>query len=508
MDVTNQKIIKPQEGYQEIFLSSPADIVIGGGAAGAGKTYSLLLESIRHKNVPGFGGVIFRRTTPQITNEGALWDTASKLYPLLGGKSKRSLLTWEFPARTKIKFSHLEYEDNVLDWQGTQIPFIGFDELTHFTKYQFFYLISRNRSMCGVKPYIRATCNPDPDSWVAELLEWWIDQETGYPIPERNGVLRYFLSDNGNLVWGDSPEEVIEQAPHIFSKPEFAGVNPKDLIKSITFVHGDIYGNKELLKVNPQYLGNLLSLDEADQTRLLGGNWKIRVDGSSLFDRVKISDLFSNFLDESEDKYITCDYARQGRDFTVIKTWFGYAVKRIEIMTKSGVDEAFKAIEKERERVKIPRSHVVVDEDGVGGGVVDLSHGEYQGFHGGLPALPNPITQVKENYDKLKTQCYYRYADLVNNSLTSISLENVIVDGLPAQEVIINKKRYSIRALISEDLRAIKKKDMDKEGKRQINSKEEQKIILGGRSPDFSDSLMMRTYFDLVKKPEPNIRFL
>src|SRR5919202_750716 len=335
--------IRPQEGYQEAYLSSPADIVIGGGSAGAGKTYSLLLESIRHIRVPGFGGVIFRRTTPQITNEGGLWDTATSLYPLLGGRSKRSVLTWVFQHENKIKFSHLEYEDSTLDWQGTQIPFIGFDELTHFTKYQFFYLLGRNRSTCGVKPYVRATCNPDPDSWVAAFLEWWIDQETGFPIPERVGKLRYFTQDAGTIVWGDSYEEVIAKCPHIFSQAELQNIDPKDLVKSVTFIPGSIYENKKLLTVNPQYLGNLLAQDEAEQMKLLKGNWKVRHDGTALFGYVNINNLFSNFVEASEEKYITCDYAREGQDLTVIKTWFGYDVVRIEIMTKSRVDEAFAA---------------------------------------------------------------------------------------------------------------------------------------------------------------------
>jgi hypothetical protein len=75
----------------------------------------------------------------------------------------------------------------VYDWQGAQIPLICFDELTHFRAHQFFYMVSRNRSTCGVRPYIRATCNPDADSWVANFLAWWIDPETGFPIPERAG---------------------------------------------------------------------------------------------------------------------------------------------------------------------------------------------------------------------------------------------------------------------------------------------------------------------------------
>ena len=132
--------------------------------------------------------MFFRRTTPQITNPGALWDESLNFYPRLGGTPHLGAREWRWPRAGKIKFSHLQFETTVYDWQGAQITLICFDELTHFTAHQFFYMVSRNRSTCGVRPYIRATCNPDADSWVADFLAWWIDPETGLPIPERAGV--------------------------------------------------------------------------------------------------------------------------------------------------------------------------------------------------------------------------------------------------------------------------------------------------------------------------------
>lgn len=125
-------VISAQEGPQTEFLSSPADIVIFGGAAGGGKTFGLLLESLRYVDNPHFGGVFFRRTSPQITNEGGLWDEASKMYPLLEAKPNKNDLLWRFPSGAKIAFKHLQHEDTVRDWQGSQVPFIVFDELTHF----------------------------------------------------------------------------------------------------------------------------------------------------------------------------------------------------------------------------------------------------------------------------------------------------------------------------------------------------------------------------------------
>jgi hypothetical protein len=120
---------------------------------------------------------------------------------------------WRWPRAGKIKFSHLQFETTVYDWQGAQIALICFDELTHFTAHQFFYMVSRNRSTCGVRPYIRATCNPDADSWVADFLAWWIDPETGLPIPERAGVLRYYVRVSERIVWADRPEALMQHLP-------------------------------------------------------------------------------------------------------------------------------------------------------------------------------------------------------------------------------------------------------------------------------------------------------
>src|SRR5690606_2742766 len=171
MDV-EQQIIAPQPGPQTAFLSTSADIAIYGGAAGGGKSWALLLEPLRHIHNPKFGGVIFRRESKQVTNEGGLWDESEKIYPLVGAKPRVGDLQWVFPSGCCLTFAHLQHETDKLSWQGSQIAFIGFDELTHFTRTQFFYMLSRNRSLCGVAPYIRATTNPDADSWVAEFIAW------------------------------------------------------------------------------------------------------------------------------------------------------------------------------------------------------------------------------------------------------------------------------------------------------------------------------------------------
>lgn len=273
-----EKLFHPQPGPQTAFYEADADIVVYGGAAGGGKTYALLLEAIRHVDNAGFGAVIFRRTSPEITAQGGLWDNACALYPLRGGKPIKSpQMQMRFASGARVEFRHLQYEEDVYAWQGAQVPLLCFDELTHFTRKQFFYLLSRNRSTCGVRPYIRATTNPDADSWVAEFIAWWLDEDSGLPLYDRSGVVRYFVVLDDVVRWGDSREELAASY----------GVRAEDT-KSFTFIASSIFDNRILLEKNPEYLANLNAQNTVDKARLLHGNWKIRPSAGMYFARDRV----------------------------------------------------------------------------------------------------------------------------------------------------------------------------------------------------------------------------
>ncbi len=264
--------LRPQPGPQEAFLKNSANIVIYGGAAGGGKTFALLLECLRWVKYQHFSAVIFRRTSTQIRNSGGLWDTSMTMYPALKAEARESRLEWKFPSGAKISFASMEYDKDRFNWQGSQIPLIGFDELTHFTWSQVMYMFSRNRSVSGIPSYIRATTNPDPDSWVRHMISWWIDEKTGYAIPERSGAIRWFVVESDKIIWAATKQELLDR-------------DSTRLPKSFSFVASNIFDNKILLQRDPGYLASLKALSRFEREQLLMGNWNVRPTAGMFFRR-------------------------------------------------------------------------------------------------------------------------------------------------------------------------------------------------------------------------------
>lgn len=306
-------VYRPQAGPQTAFLGSVADIVIYGGAAGGGKSWGLLLDAVSMIDIPQYHGVIFRRESTEIRRGGSLLDESKEMYRDLGGKLREQDGKWTWPNDADIKFSGLQHESDIQSWKGSQLDFIGFDELTGFTEDQFWYFLSRNRSKSGkIKPYIRATCNPDP-GWVLTLIDWWISKE-GYPIPERSGILRWFFRLDNKIYWFDTKEEAL-------SFKKVAGVDEGANPKSLTFIHARLEDNKALMMKDTEYLSNLMAMKEIDKQRLYYGNWRIKPSGK-LFKH----EWFNTFIiaPPSDMRAIFVDTAQEigtANDYTVMQCW-------------------------------------------------------------------------------------------------------------------------------------------------------------------------------------------
>lgn len=232
----------------------------------------MLLDILWYHDIPGYTAIVFRRTSPQITSPGGLWAASQELFRQFGGEPNQSSLEWKFPSGAIIKFSHMQHCKDMYSFQGSAICGLYFDELVHFEREQFFYMLSRNRSTCGIKPYVKMTCNPDADSWVRQLVDWWIDPNTGLAIPERSGVIRWFVVVNDVIVWADLESELKEKYPLIPAK-------------SFTFISASIYDNQKLLEIDPGYIANLHALSTVERERLLNGNWNIKPSAGLYFRR-------------------------------------------------------------------------------------------------------------------------------------------------------------------------------------------------------------------------------
>lgn len=263
--------IGPNPGPQSDYVASSADITAFGGAAGGGKTLGTLFRFGWHADTyPGYYGAIFRREMPMVTAGGGLWEESMKLYPIWRARPNLSTHEWRWPSRSLIQFRSIQHEKDVLNYQGAQLAEFALEEATHFPESVFWYLLSRLRSNCGMRPRACLTFNPDPDSWVRKLIDWYIGED-GFAIPERAGQKRYFLRDGDELVWGSSREEVRDVAPHVKSVP-----------LSFRFIPSMLADNP---KIDQSYKDKLDALPLVERERLKGGNWNIRNSAGTVFNR-------------------------------------------------------------------------------------------------------------------------------------------------------------------------------------------------------------------------------
>jgi len=225
----------------------------------------------------------------------------------------------------------------------------------------------------------------------------------------------------------------------------------------------------------PSYLDSLLALDENSKQRLYYGNWEFDNDPARLIDFDKIQNIFTNDFVDAGDMFISADIARYGSDKMVILVWSGFRVIEIFTLDKSSITETAESIKSLMNKHRVPLSNVVADEDGVGGGVVDIVR--CKGFVNNSKALKEENNNVE--YQNLKTQCYYKLAELIQSNKLFIDCNNA-----------------DVQDTICKELEQVKRDKIDQDGKLRILPKEKVKELIG-HSPDYSDALAMRFYFDL-----------
>lgn len=234
--------------------------------------------------------------------------------------------------------------------------------------------------------------------------------------------------------------------------------------------------------IDKEYIVNLKNIkDESKKERLLHGNWDYDNDPTRIYSDDGLDNLRTNeFIQPTGKTYITCDVARFGADKTVIMVWDGFVVIDIYVADQTGIDEVILTIRQLSNKYNVGRSNVVIDQDGVGGGAVDVLRAK--GFTNNAKAIVNKFKN--ENYRNLKSQCYFKSASRVNDF------------GIYLSPIVANKCYKELK----EELAAIKQDNPDSDENRLGIIKKDKIKEAIGRSPDYADCFMMREYFTLAQK--------
>lgn len=423
------KLISKQENAVYFLKDNETKELIYGGAAGGGKSALGILWLIEQcQTYPGSRWLMGRSKLKALkeTTLNTFFEQATllKINNQFNFNAQSGVIYWNNGSEILLKDLYAYPSDPNFDSLGSlEITGAFIDECNQITYKAWQIVKSRIRykiKQFGITPKMLGTCNP-AKNWV---------------------YAQFYLKDKNNTL--DKDKRFIQALPT---------------------------DNPHL----PQsYLQSLLSLDENSKQRLYYGNWEYDNDPAKLIDYEKIQNIFTNSFVEPGEKFISADIARFGSDKMVIMVWSGFRVVEIFSLSKSSITETVKAIKDLANKHNVPLNNIIADEDGVGGGVVDMLR--CKGFINN--SKPLPVENVIVQYQNLKTQCYYKLAEMIQSDL-----------------IFVNCKDNSIVDDISKELEQVKRDKIDSDGKLQLLSKEKVKELIG-RSPDYSDALMMRMYFE------------
>lgn len=483
-----------QLGGQERMLASKADIVIGGGSRGGGKTRALLFHPCYDIYNNHFRGIIFRKGLDDLSD---MIDESYEVYNDFGEFNRaKNDLTWHYANGGWMKFSYHDgsVEDFKIRFQGKQYSFIGIDEITHIEYAKFKYLITCNRNAYGLPNRFLGTCNPDPDSWVARFIDWWIGED-GLPIPERAGVVRYCFmrsDDPTDIVWGDSKKEVFEKVEGEIMKhwqKDFEQYgNPEDLfIKSVAFVPAKLADNKALMNSDPTYLANLVNQSEEQRAKDLDGNWKFKASGDDIIKYYHMERFFNNSQQLSDGtRYVSCDAALDGGDQCTMWLWIGNHIADFFSCMVDG-KQLVMNIKAQLERWGVREENFTYDKNGIGKYLEGF-------FKKATPFNNKAAVEPKFNgiFFNLKAQAFQSLADGIING--EISIEPSILDRRISGK---GYKNATIRDRMMAERKVVRFRDDDPT---RLIDKPQMKRLLAGASPDLIEGLAMQRIFVIRRR--------
>ena len=485
-----------QKGGQENALASDADIVIAGGNRGGGKSAMLLLSILNDIYNPNLRALILRNERDDLTD---LVNKSYDIYRDFGEYRKsKDLMSWGFKSGGDLSFGFHAgtIQDFKTRFQGREYSRIGVDEITHMIYEKFKYLLTTNRNSKGLRNQFMGTCNPDPDSWVAKFIDWWIGKD-GFPIKERDGVLRYcFMNgdDVGDILWGGTPEEVYEQAKHIIDPLLNPGEDWHNYILSVTFIRAELDDNLALLESDPAYKAKLAGQSEEQRQRDLKGNWRFKSASDDLIKWAHMDAFYKNAFQYGDSiKRVSCDVAFDGGDNLVMWLWVGNHIQDIYVCHH----DSARTVEIVKSKLMdwgVREENFTYDLNGVG-----------QTFKGYFPKA-NPFNnleavdvKVKHLYTNLKSQAAYEFAmDLIERR---ISINPELLDRK------YGGSKQTLREILNIERKAIRRDDSKEDKGWALIIKKIMKQIVG-HSPDYIEGLIYKKIFDIKVKKHTKPRMM
>jgi phage terminase large subunit len=416
---------KQKEALRYMLDNTTTELLYG-GAAGGGKSYLLCCYAIiTCLKYPGVRGLIGRSKLDALKKTTFLtfldlcsqWNIKSGEHYTYNAQS--NIITFYNGSSLILKDLFLYPSDANFDSLGSlELTFACIDEANQITEKAKNVLSSRLRYKLdeyGLIPKLYMSCNP-AKGWVYGMYK----ESRDNTLPQHKKFIQALVTDNKHI--------------------------------------------------SKHYTAQLNKLDEISKARLLRGDWEYDDSKDALIEYDAIINMFSNVVPTGE-KYITADIARFGKDKTAIYLWNGLQVAEIVVLDMSSMVDVANKIKEIQQREGVKLSNIIVDEDGVGGGAKDILR--CKGFVNNSKAIRG------ENYQNLKTQCYYKLADLINKGQIGFSTNDI-----------------KLKELLIQELEQVRRVNMDKDTKLSILSKDKIKDLIG-RSPDYSDALMMRCYYEL-----------
>lgn len=490
-----QTIIRPFAGFQEKFVRSNLDLVIGGGSMSAGKSAAAVLMVAEPSLDSRFRACFLRNNLGDLKSGGGILDEFKKMYASGCNVVESGDPHVDFPSGARVDVTHIADQSLAKisqRFKGRQYDCIYFDEGTGFTWECFSYLFSRNRGIANWTGKMRMTTNPERDHWLRDFLDWYIGAD-GFIIPERNGVVRYFYvygKTVKEVAQGETKEEVYRKCKSQIDRvlAKFNGKSGtatyKDMIKSFTFYEGKTSENRAILDKNSGYVGSIAVMGETESQKNLEGNWNISsLEGLDIpIPYENAYSVFNNDPQRNNDKWVTCDLADTGTDNFLCLAWDGFHVFDYLILKQTTPRQNAERLEMFAAQHNISNSHIIYDairgtyiNDYIPEAVPFFSYYAPHGLYGRMAY-------------NLKSECYMRLVEAIKQGYISFA-DEVANRNYEHQKL---KNPITIQNEFIEECLVVRFKDMPS-GKKALFSKKEMNAKLGkDRSMDLLDPCAMR----------------